>query len=57
MAARFILPALAAIFFAAALWRLARDGFTLAPSSRTWLLVALIFTAVSAWLWWTELDR
>jgi len=54
MAARYILAALAGIFLVAALWRLARDGFTLAPSSRTWLTVALIFAAVSAWLWWTR---
>ena len=56
MAAKYILPALGAIFLAAALWRLARDGFKLAPSSRTWLLVALIFSAVSAWLWWTQVQ-
>lgn len=53
MAAKFILAALAAIFLTAALWRLVRDGFKLAPASRTWIMVALIFTAVSAWLWWT----
>lgn len=53
MAAKYILPALAALFLAAALWRLARDGFTLGPASRTWLLVAFIFTAVSGWLWWS----
>ena len=54
MAARYILAALALVFLAAALWRVARDGFTLAPSSRIWLMVALIFSAVSGWLWWTE---
>lgn len=57
MAARYILAALAVVFLAAALWRLARDGFKLAPSSRTWLMVALIFTAVSGWLWWTEVGK
>jgi hypothetical protein len=30
---------------------LARNGFKLAPASRTWLLVAVIFFAVSGWLW------
>jgi hypothetical protein len=57
MAAQYILAALAAVFLAAALWRLTRDGFKLAPSSRTWLLVALIFAAVSGWLWWTQAQR
>ena len=54
MAAQYILAALAAVFLAAALWRLTRDGFKLAPSSRTWLLVALIFAAVCGWLWWSQ---
>lgn len=53
MAAKYILAALAAVFLAAALWRLARDGFKLAPASRTWLMVALIFFAVSGWLSWS----
>ena len=57
MAALNILAALAGVFLAAALWRLARDGFKLTPSSRTWLLVALIFAAVSGWLWWTQAQR
>jgi len=57
MTAGHILAALAAVFLAAALWRLARDGFKLAPASRTWLIVALVFTAVSTWLWWTEAGR
>ncbi|MBS0342349.1 MAG: hypothetical protein JSS56_17655 [Proteobacteria bacterium] len=57
MATKYILAALAAVFLAAALWRLSRDGFKLAPSSRSWLLVALIFASVSGWLWWTETQR
>lgn len=57
MAARYILAVLAAVFLAAALWRLSRDGFKLAPASRTWLMVALIFSAVSAWLWWNDAGR
>lgn len=52
-----ILAVLAGVFLTAALWRLGRDGFKLAPSSRTWLLVALIFAAVSGWLWWTQAQR
>lgn len=57
MAASTILSILAVLFLAAALWRLTRDGFKLGPSSRTWLLVTLIFTGVSGWLWWTQSQR
>ena len=52
MAAKYILPLLAACFLLAALWRLSRDSFKLGPASRTWLTIALIFGAVSGWLWW-----
>ncbi|MGR4868947.1 hypothetical protein ACIPRI_08735 [Variovorax sp. LARHSF232] len=53
MAAKYILPLLALVFLGAALFRLERDGYTLAPASRTWLAVAAIFGLVSAWLWWS----
>jgi hypothetical protein len=39
-------------FLLAAFWRLARKGCKLDPASRTCLLVGLIFSAVSSWLWW-----
>ena len=52
MSAKYILSALAVIFLLAAFWRLMREGFRLAPASRAWLLVGLIFGAVSGWLWW-----
>jgi len=52
MLAKYILSALAVVFLLAALLRLARDGFRFSITSRTWLLVALIFGAVSGWLWW-----
>lgn len=52
MAAKYILPVLAIVFLLAALWRLSREGLKLGPSSRTWFLIALLFGAVSAWLWW-----
>ena len=45
MGAKFILAALAAVLFAAAL---VRPG----PATRTWLLIAAIFTAIAAWLQW-----
>ena len=53
MAAKYILALLAAAFLLAALWRLSRDGFKLGPASRTWLMIAVLFGAVSAWLWWS----
>ncbi|CAN5718623.1 hypothetical protein BH11PSE13_BH11PSE13_11410 [soil metagenome] len=53
MAAKYILSFLAAAFLVAALWRISRDGFKLGPASRTWFLIALVFGAVSAWLWWS----
>lgn len=53
MAAKYILSLLAVVFLLAALWRVWREGLKLGPASRTWLLVALIFGAVSGWLWWS----
>lgn len=53
MAAKYILPLVAAAFLLAALWRLSRDGFTLGPASRAWLMIAVLFGAVSGWLWWS----
>lgn len=46
MAAKYILAVLAAMFLALSLTR--RNPMH--PQSRTWLLVAVIFSAVSAWL-------
>jgi hypothetical protein len=50
MAARYILAAGAVVFLAAGLMRLFRGGGITHPQTRTWLLVAIIFAAVSAWL-------
>ena len=50
MAAKYILATLAAAFLLAAVWRWVRRGPD--PATRTWLLIALIFTAVAAWLQW-----
>lgn len=50
MAARYILALLAVAFLLAALWRWSRDGFEFVPASRTWLMIAVLFGAVSAWL-------
>jgi hypothetical protein len=46
MAAKYILAVLAAIFLALSVAR----GSPLHPQNRTWLLIAVIFSVVSAWL-------
>lgn len=50
MAAKYILAAFAILFLVAAAVRSARTPGKLPPQARTWLLVAAIFAAVSAWL-------
>ncbi|KLN52884.1 hypothetical protein [Variovorax paradoxus] len=52
MTAKYILAALAAVFLAMAGWRWAKGLDMRDPATRTWLLIALIFTAVAAWLQW-----
>lgn len=53
VAAHYVLPVLAVVFLMAALVQGTRNGFKFGPASRTWLIVASIFGAVSLWLWWT----
>jgi hypothetical protein len=50
--AKYILTALAALFLALALARIGRRGPTAHPQSRTWLIIAIIFGAVGAWLFY-----
>lgn len=50
MAAKYILAVLSAAFLVAAALRVSRDAGKLLPQSRTWLLVGVIFAAVSGWL-------
>ena len=52
MAAKYILGVLGVVFLLVALVRLAKDGWQLGPASRTWLIIGVIFSAVSAWSWW-----
>jgi uncharacterized membrane protein HdeD (DUF308 family) len=52
VAAKYILAALAVIFLVLGLTRIARRGRRAHPQSRTWLIVAVIFGAVSAWLFY-----
>jgi hypothetical protein len=50
MAARYILAAFAVAFLTAAAIRLYGGGSVRHPQARTWLLVGVIFAAISAWL-------
>ena len=54
MGAKHILAILSVVFLIAALVRLARDAGTLHPQSKTWLLISVIFGAVSAWLFYRQ---
>ena len=51
IAAKYILAVLAAVFLLAAAVRYVRDNRRVGPASRTWLLIAIIFSLVSLWLW------
>jgi hypothetical protein len=50
VAAKYILAVVSVAFLAPALTRLSRGGGIGHPQTKTWLLVAAIFAAVSAWL-------
>lgn len=52
MQARIVLAALAVVFLLAAAMRWMRNARRTDPATRTWLLIALIFTTVAAWLQW-----
>jgi hypothetical protein len=51
VATRYIFGSLAVAFLAAAGLRAAREGGHFGPAARTWLTIAIIFGAVSAWQW------
>lgn len=51
MAAKYILGGLAVVFLALAAVRIVHDSGRLGPGSRTWLLIGIIFAAVSTYLW------
>jgi hypothetical protein len=53
MYAKWILSVLSAVFLCLAAVRLWRHGGRLAPATRAWLLVGIMFAAVSLWLWHT----
>jgi uncharacterized membrane protein HdeD (DUF308 family) len=48
--AKYILAVLAVVFLAAAIRRLGRGGGLSHSQTKTWLLIAVIFGIVSAWL-------
>jgi hypothetical protein len=50
VAAKFVLGGFAIVFLSAAMWRLSTGGGVRHPQTRTWLMVGVIFSAVSAWL-------
>ena len=52
MGAKYILAVLAVAFLAAALVRMSRGGGISHPQTRTWLLIGVIFSVVSAWLFY-----
>jgi hypothetical protein len=54
MLAKYILAALAVAFIAAAIVRVAGDRGWSHPRVRTWLLLGVIFTIVSAWLFYQQ---
>lgn len=51
MAAKYILAVLAVVFWLLSLGRIVRDGGRVGPAARSWLIIAVVFSAVSAWLW------
>jgi hypothetical protein len=51
LATKFILAGLAVVFLIAAVLRLGRDRGRIGPASKTWLIIAFVFGAVSLWLW------
>ena len=51
MSAKYIMAGAAAMFLTAAAVRLLRDRGRLVPASKTWLMIGVIFSIVSIWLW------
>jgi hypothetical protein len=50
MAAHYILGCLAVVFLVLGSLRSAREG-KIGPAARTWLIIGVIFAAVSVWSW------
>lgn len=56
MAARYILFGLAVVFLVLGVGRAWREG-QIGPAARTWLMIGLIFAAVSIWSWLSSARR
>ena len=54
MAAKYIFPLLAVAFLVLVLVRVSGGAGISHPQTKTWLLIAVIFGVVSAWLWWRK---
>ena len=54
MLTKYILAGLAAVFLVAALVRLTAARGSSHPQVRTWLLLGVIFSVVSAWLFYQQ---
>ena len=52
MATKYILAVLSVVFLILGIRRLGRDAGRSHPQSRTWLLIGVIFGAVSAWFFY-----
>jgi hypothetical protein len=50
VATKYILVALSIVFVAFAIARMRRQGGRIDPAAKTWLIITLIFAAVSTWL-------
>jgi hypothetical protein len=53
MSAKHVLTILSVVFLSLAARRILRDGGTVAPAVRAWLIVGGMFAVVSVWLWLT----
>jgi len=51
--AQLIFAVLGPLFLLLGTWRCISAG-SMVSQGRTWLIVGLIFSAVAAWLWWTQ---
>ena len=50
MEAQYILGSLAVVFLVLGVLRSAREG-KVGPAARAWLMIGVIFSVVSVWLW------
>jgi hypothetical protein len=51
LATKYLLAIIGAVFLVFATARITAEKGRVSPASRTWLIIAFIFAAVSVWLW------